>query len=58
MKDYEKNIVCYIRRKWFWKTLEKLGDSVPVDTEMIEGKLLNGNPSKAQLVSWIESLKL
>lgn len=42
----------------FGKTLEKLRGSVSADTEMIEGKLLNGNPSKTQLASWIESLKI
>lgn len=41
----------------FGKTAEKLKDSVSADTKIIEGKLLNGNPSKQDIKMWIDSLK-
>lgn len=40
----------------FGKTAEKLRGSVAADTEIIEGKILNGNPSKEELAAWVESL--
>lgn len=42
----------------FGKTAEKLRGSVAADTEIIEGKMLNGNPSKEELAAWVESLNL
>lgn len=41
----------------FGKTVEKLKDSVSADTKIIEGKLLNGNPSKQDIKMWIDSLE-
>lgn len=41
----------------FGKTAEKLKGSVSADTEIIEGKLLNGKPSKQDIKAWIDSLK-
>lgn len=41
----------------FGNTAEKLKDSVSADTKIIEGKLLNGNPSKQNIKAWIDSLK-
>lgn len=42
----------------FGKTLDMLKGSISNDTTIIEGKLLNGHPSKAELAAWIESLGL
>lgn len=42
----------------FGKTVEKLKGSVASDTEIIEGKLLNGNPSKEKLAEWVKSLMI
>lgn len=42
----------------FGKTAEKLRGSVAADTEIIEGKMLNGNPSKEELAAWVEGLNL
>ncbi len=41
----------------FGKTTEKLKDSVSANTKIIEGKLLNGNPSKQDIKAWIDSMK-
>ncbi|MGN0107359.1 MAG: flavodoxin [Hominilimicola sp.] len=41
----------------FGKTAEKLKGSVLADTKIMEGKLLNGNPSKQDIKTWIDSLK-
>lgn len=42
----------------FGKTVEKLKGSVGEDTEILEGKMLNGMPSKEELKAWIQSLNL
>lgn len=39
------------------KTVEKLKNSVSAYTQIIEDKLLNGNPSKQDIKAWIDSLK-
>ena len=40
----------------FGKTVEKLKGSVAASTVIKEGKLLNGNPSEAELTAWLKSL--
>lgn len=40
----------------FGKTVEELKVSVSADTELIEGKLLNGKQSIASIKAWIDSL--
>lgn len=40
----------------FGKTAEKLKGSVAADTEILEGKMLNGNPSREELAAWVENL--
>lgn len=40
----------------FGKAVEGLKDSVADSTVIREGKLLNGNPSVAELKNWVESL--
>lgn len=42
----------------FGKTVDKLKGSVASNTEIIEGKLLNGNPSKEKLAEWVKSLAI
>lgn len=42
----------------FGKTAEKLGGNVAADAEILEGKMLNGNPSREELAAWVESLNL
>lgn len=42
----------------FGKTVEKLKVSVPQEVEIIEGKMLNGNPSKEQLTKWLEQAEV
>lgn len=40
----------------FGKTVEKLRPSVSNTTRIVEGKLLNGNPSAAELTVWVNSI--
>ena len=40
----------------FGKTVESLKGSVSSDTQIIEGKILNGKPSESELKKWVESL--
>ena len=40
----------------FGKTVEELKVSVPADTEIIEGKLLNGRQSIASVKAWTDTL--
>ena len=40
----------------FGKTVEELKVSVPADTEIIEGKLLNGRQSIATIKAWTDTL--
>ena len=42
----------------FGKTVEKLKGSVSADTEIIEGKLLNGKQSSAAIKEWTDTLAL
>ena len=42
----------------FGKTVEELKGSVSADTEIIEGKLLNGKQSIAAIKTWIDALTL
>ncbi len=41
----------------FGKTIDNLRPSVPNSTKIIEGDILNGNPSVDELKKWVESLK-
>ena len=54
----EKKIILFATSggSGFGKTAEKLKDSVASDAEIIEGKLLNGNPSKEKLAKWVKGL--
>ena len=40
----------------FGKTVDGLKSSVSADTEIVEGKLLNGKLSESELKKWVESL--
>ncbi len=40
----------------FGKTVESLKGSVLSDTQIIEGRILNGKPSESELRAWVESL--
>ena len=40
----------------FGKTVDGLKDSVAADTMIVEGKLLNGNSSAADLKKWLETV--
>ena len=42
----------------FGKTLEELKISLPEDTEIMEGKLLNGRQSVASVKAWTDTLEL
>ena len=42
----------------FGKTVEELKVSVPADTEIIEGKLLNGRQSIASIKAWTDTLNI
>ena len=42
----------------FGKTLQALQGSVSSDTELREGKLLNGAPTEAALRAWVDALSL
>ena len=42
----------------FGKTLQALRGSVSPDTDLREGKLLNGAPSEAELRAWVDALSL
>ena len=42
----------------FGKTVEELKVSVSVDTEIIEGKLLNGRQSIASIKAWTDTLNI
>lgn len=42
----------------FGKTVEELKVSVPADTEIIEGKLLNGRQSIASVKAWTDTLDI
>ena len=42
----------------FGKTVEELKISLPADTEIIEGKLLNGRQSVASVKAWTDTLEL
>lgn len=54
----EKKIILFATSggSGFGKTAEKLKGSVASDAEIIEGKLLNGNPSKEKLAKWVKGL--
>jgi flavodoxin len=54
----EKTIVLFATSgsSGFGKTLENLKGSVSASTTIIEGKLLNGRPSKEELSAWVDSL--
>ncbi len=41
----------------FGKTVESLRPSVAENTEIVEGKILNGNPSVSELKKWLDELK-
>ena len=41
----------------FGKTVQELKPSVSADTTIIEGKLLNGSQSAAELKAWVESVR-
>lgn len=41
----------------FGKTVEKLRNSISKEAVLTEGRLLNGKLSKAEVASWIQSLK-
>ena len=40
------------------KAAEHLKGSVAADTQIVNGKVLNGNPSKAELSAWVKELGL
>ena len=42
----------------FGKTVEKLEGSVSSDARIVEGKLLNGNPTKEKISAWVEALNI
>lgn len=42
----------------FGKTVEGLKPSVSASAKIEEGRILNGNPSREELASWIENLKV
>lgn len=42
----------------FGKTLDELKGSVSDTTPLVEGKLLNGKPSRDELAAWVNSLAL
>ena len=42
----------------FGKTVEKLEGSVSSDARIVEGKLLNGNPTKEKISAWVEGLNI
>ena len=42
----------------FGRTLEHLEDSVCGSSHIMEGRVLNGNPSKKELVTWVKELNL
>ena len=42
----------------FGKTVEKLEGSVSSDARIVEGKLLNGNPTKEKVSAWVEGLNI
>ena len=42
----------------FGKTVDNLKNSVSADTEIIEGKVLNGNPGVSQVKEWTDTLGL
>ena len=42
----------------FGKTVENLEESVSTDATLIEGRLLNGRPSKDELAAWVMSLNI
>jgi len=41
----------------FGKALEQLQVSLPADTEIMEGKLLNGRQNAASVQAWVDSLR-
>jgi flavodoxin len=42
----------------FGKTAENLGSSVSPTAKIVEGKLLNGSPSRKESAAWVEGLRL
>ena len=40
----------------FCETIANLKDSVSKDAEIVEGKLLNGNPSEYEIKAWVETI--
>ena len=42
----------------FGKTLDELKGSVSDTAKLVEGKLLNGNPSRDELAAWVNGLAL
>ena len=56
----EKTIILFATSggSGFGKTVEKLKGSVSATTEIKEGRILNGKPSKEELAAWIRSINL
>lgn len=56
----EKTIILFATSggSGFGKTVEKLKGSVSAATEIKEGRILNGKPSKEELAAWIRSINL
>lgn len=54
----DKKIILFATsgRSGFGKTVEKLRPSVSNAAKISEGKLLNGNPSAAELAVWVNSI--
>lgn len=54
----EKKIILFATSggSGFGKTVEKLRPSVSNTTKIVEGKLLNGTPSAAELAVWVNSI--
>lgn len=40
----------------FGETVENLKKSVSVNTEIVEGKLLNGDPSQEEIAAWVKTV--
>lgn len=55
----EKTIILFATSggSGFGKTVEKLKGSVSENIQIIEGRLLNDNPSKHDVKEWIDSIK-
>jgi len=42
----------------FGKTAAELKKSLPDNAELLEGRMMNGSPSEAELTNWVQGLKL